>query len=140
MNRILAAVDGSEASVHAAKAAINLASKVGAQVTLVHVTAPPPPTMFPPEVPLTVVADTRDAEMKQGQSLLDSVAQQLQVSVEKRNLWGPVAEMLADLAVDESYDLVVVGNTGRNAVSRMLLGSVADRLVHICQRPVMVVR
>jgi len=34
---------------------------------------------------------------------------------------------------------VVVGSRGRGAVTRVLLGSVADRLVHICKIPVLVV-
>jgi nucleotide-binding universal stress UspA family protein len=57
-----------------------------------------------------------------------------------RNLLGAPAETIADLAMDEGFDLVVVGNKGRGAVSRVLLGSVADRLTHICKRPVLVVR
>jgi nucleotide-binding universal stress UspA family protein len=36
--------------------------------------------------------------------------------------------------------MVVVGHRGRNAVARALLGSVADRLVQISPKPVLVVR
>ena len=46
----------------------------------------------------------------------------------------------AQLAEDEGFDLVVVGCRGRNAVARMFLGAVADRLVHVCKKPVLVVR
>jgi nucleotide-binding universal stress UspA family protein len=35
---------------------------------------------------------------------------------------------------------VLVGDRGRHGVTRMLLGSVADRVVHLCRRPVIVVR
>jgi nucleotide-binding universal stress UspA family protein len=35
---------------------------------------------------------------------------------------------------------VVVGSTGKGAVQRLLVGSTTDRLVHICRRPVLVVR
>jgi nucleotide-binding universal stress UspA family protein len=47
---------------------------------------------------------------------------------------------LAELAESGNFDLVVVGSKGRGAVSRMLVGSITDRLVHICKRPVLVVR
>src|SRR6266849_4277156 len=53
---------------------------------------------------------------------------------------GPPAEKLADLAQSGDVDLVVVGHRGRGAITRMLMGSVADRLVQICPKPVLVVR
>ena len=53
---------------------------------------------------------------------------------------GPPAERIAELAEADGYDLVVVGSRGRNAVARLFLGSVADRLVHICKKPVLVSR
>jgi nucleotide-binding universal stress UspA family protein len=53
---------------------------------------------------------------------------------------GAPAETLAELAKAGEVDLVVVGHRGRNALSRALMGSVADRLVQICSKPVLVVR
>jgi len=53
---------------------------------------------------------------------------------------GAPAETLAALAAAGDVDLVVVGHRGRNAVARALMGSVADRLVQICSKPVLVVR
>jgi nucleotide-binding universal stress UspA family protein len=61
-------------------------------------------------------------------------------TVASLELEGPVAERLAEVAEQDGYDLVVVGSRGRNAVARMFLGSVADRLVHICKKPVLVAR
>ena len=55
-------------------------------------------------------------------------------------LEGPAAERIADLAENDGYDLVVVGSRGRNVVARVFLGSVADRLVHICKKSVLVAR
>ena len=37
-------------------------------------------------------------------------------------------------------EMVVVGHRGRGAIKRMLLGSVADRLVQICPKPGLIVR
>jgi nucleotide-binding universal stress UspA family protein len=36
-------------------------------------------------------------------------------------------------------DLVVAGSRGQGAVARALLGSVSDRLVHLCPKPILVV-
>jgi nucleotide-binding universal stress UspA family protein len=36
-------------------------------------------------------------------------------------------------------DLLVVGSRGLGAFSRMIIGSTSTKLVHICERPVLVV-
>ena len=58
--------------------------------------------------------------------------------VEARRL-EPIADVLARLAAAGGFDLVVVGTHGRGAVGRVLLGSVARRLVHVCRKPLVVV-
>ncbi|MBL8954479.1 MAG: universal stress protein [Myxococcaceae bacterium] len=138
MKKILAAVDGSAASVHAAKKALELASYSKGEVTLIHVA---PPTVLPGDVPLTPMVDLREAELARGAGVLKEVMGAIEhASVKTLNVTGPPAEVISDTANDGGYDLVVVGNKGRGAVSRVLLGSTADRLVHICKKPVMVVR
>ena len=140
MNRFLVAVDGSAASVHAAKKAQQLARGVDGSLTLVSVIAP---VLLYGDGSLGVssqmdmAADAGVSDIfKQCLAALDpSLATPATLT-----LRGQVAETLADVAVERGFDLVVVGNTGRGAVSRVLLGSVADRLVHICKLPVLVVR
>ncbi len=138
MKKILAAVDGSLASIHAAKKALELASYSKGEVVLIHVT---PPTVLPGDVPLTPMIDLRESELARGAATLGAVSKAVeQTSLRTLNLLGPPAEVISDTAMDGGYDLVVVGNKGRGAVSRVLLGSTADRLVHICKMPIMVVR
>ncbi len=138
MKKILVAVDGSAAAVNAARKAVELAAALKAEVTLIHVE---PPFVLPGEVAFAPMPDVRPAQLERGAALIKEVAKAIeQPGVKMLNLLGSPAEVIADLAMDDGYDLVVVGNKGRGAVSRVLLGSVADRLVHICKRPVMVVR
>ncbi len=138
MKKILCAVDGSLASIHAAKQALSLAGPFGASVTLIHVT---PPTILPGDVPMAPIAELRESELARGAAVLADVVKGLGApKVETKNVLGPPAEVISDTADEGGFDLVVVGNKGRNAVSRVLLGSIADRLVHICKRPVLVVR
>ena len=54
-------------------------------------------------------------------------------------LFGAPAECIAEEATAPDVGLVVVGSRGHGAVARMFLGSVSDRLVHICSKPVLVV-
>jgi nucleotide-binding universal stress UspA family protein len=46
--------------------------------------------------------------------------------------------VLARAAEEWDAQLVVVGSRGQGLVRRVMLGSVSDRLVHICTRPVLV--
>lgn len=92
-------------------------------------------------MPFTVINDVVKAEIARGKEVLRQVVKDLGSSdVTSLELEGPVAERLAEVAEQDGFDLVVVGSRGRNAVVRMFLGSVADRLVHICKKPVLVAR
>ncbi len=136
MKKILVAVDGSDAASHAVRTAVTLAKGLGAEITLAHVV---PPSFVPPEVPFGVQPWTEEA-IKAGEQLLEGSAKEAGMTCERLNLTGSPAERLADVAETGNFDLVVVGSKGRGAVSRMLIGSVTDRLVHICKRPILVVR
>ena len=53
---------------------------------------------------------------------------------------GAPHEEIVALATDERADLVVIGTHGRGGVNRVLLGSVADRVVRLAPCPVLTVR
>lgn len=53
---------------------------------------------------------------------------------------GSPAENIAQLAADLDADLVVVGSHGHRGLSRLLLGSVAERTSHLARCPVWIVR
>ena len=137
MKKILVAVDGSPPAVQAAHLGLKLARATGAELTLVY-SVPP---MDVGEVPFTVVNDVVKAEAQRGKQLLEHAVAQLETTnVKTVLLEGPPAMRIAELAEAEAFDMVVVGSRGRNAVARVFLGSVADRLVHLCKQPVLVVR
>jgi nucleotide-binding universal stress UspA family protein len=50
------------------------------------------------------------------------------------------AQGIADYAKTEAIDLIVIGTSGRGAVSQFLVGSVAERVVRIAPCPVLTVR
>lgn len=137
MKRIIVAVDGSEAAMHAAQTALDIAKTTHGEVTLVYVVSQP---FLPAEVPYASGPLMEDA-VKIGELMLEQTAQKLgEPSLRRVCLTGPAAETLADLADSENADLLVVGSKGRGAVSRVLVGSTTDRVVHISKKPVLVVR
>jgi nucleotide-binding universal stress UspA family protein len=52
---------------------------------------------------------------------------------------GDPAEQILLYAASHSIDLIVMGTHGRTGVSRVLLGSVAERVIRASRRPVLVV-
>lgn len=137
MKKVLVAVDGSAPSIRAARVALSLVEKSQGDVTLAFVA---PQVIIPSEAPFSTGDLTREA-MKAGERTLEEVAKELgRPQLRRVCLAGPPAERLSELADAEDFDLLVVGSKGRGAVSRMLVGSTTDRLVHIAQKPVLVVR
>ena len=123
--------------MHAARKALELGEKLGADVTLAHVV---PNVFIASEVPFDAASLTEDA-LRAGEALLTAAAAELgRPNIARVCLRGSPGEALAELSESGQFDLVVVGSKGRGAVSRMLVGSITDRLVHICRRPVLVVR
>lgn len=58
----------------------------------------------------------------------------------RRTIEGDPGAAICDVAEEIDADLVVVGNHGRNALARLVLGSTSTYVVHHCRRPVLVVR
>jgi universal stress protein A len=53
---------------------------------------------------------------------------------------GSPSEQIVEIATYEHADLVIMGTHGRGGVSRVLLGSVADRVIRFAPCPVLTVR
>lgn len=141
MKRLLVGIDGSPEAAAAVQTAAGLAKALAAKLLLVFV-AP----RHMPRVTGSFEAEAGGADLVEHDyvpALLfqaELACRHAGVEADTTCLAGPVAETLADLAETGDFDLVVVGHRGRGAVRRVLLGSVADRLVQICSRPVLVIR
>ena len=138
MKKILVAVDGSAPSLVAARLARELAQATGAELTAVYALVP---MVMAGELPFSIMPDLMEAELARGREVLKDVVKELGVpDASTFLLEGPVAECVSQFAETEGYDLVVVGSRGRHAVTRMLLGSVAEYCVRNGPCPVVVVR
>ena len=140
MSRIVVGIDGSDQGWSALTRAAELARATGASLQIAHIT----PSISPlaAEEYLSAGASWVEAQTVYGQGLLrEAVARVKLAGVEVQSLsrTGAPAEMLAELAKEESVSMVVVGHRGRNLAARLFVGSVADRLVQISSKPVLVV-
>lgn len=138
MKNLLIAVDESDAAFKAAQLTLPLADALGARVSLLLVV---PPMIMPGEAPFAPLEEIHRAETRRGLDLLQAIARRLgRDSLDLIVKIGPPAETIVEVAEINGADLVVVGSTGKGAVKRMLVGSTADRVVHLCSKPVLVVR
>jgi len=141
MKQILVGIDGSKESRSAADFAAHLAHAGGEKLLLVSA-AYVEQAFGAPEL----MARARSWEAEESKLLgkmLDEVAAGIHepgVQIEKKVVTGPPAATIAELAQAEDVELVVVGHRGRGAIARALTGSVADRLVQISPKPVLICR
>lgn len=142
--RIVAAIDSDpERSVKVVQAASGLAKACGSTVLVAHVRDVERPAAamagkagIPPSLHL-------ESE-EEAQALVDSAVERLRADdVQAEGQVGPgpgsTARQLLSIADASSADLIVIGDRGSH-VSDVLLGSVANRVAHLAEIPVLLVR
>ena len=142
LRRILCATDLAPASQPAWEEAQRLAALLKAELRLLHVVPPVPVPLegyFPPDLYQTLVeGGERDARERLDRLVVDRRDPSLAVTVQL-DRGAPAARILA-VAAEESADLVVMGTHGRTGLDRLVLGSVADRVIRTATCPVLTVR
>ncbi len=133
--QIMVPLDGSKFAETAVPLALTLSRKTGAPIHLVTVIEPVP--AFAYEDWSTAAEEwTREYLAK----LTEDVASRAGGEVTSAVLSGHVVDTLLQESREKSADLIVMASHGRGAVSRVWLGSVADRFVRQADRPVLLVK
>ena len=138
---IVVGVDGSEASIDATRAAVDLARARSAKLYIVTVVRPPegwwgivgsPPTA-------EALGDTlSDAQ----RDVLDRALRAVDltdIDYETQEEIGEPSSRLIDMCSRVDADVLVVGRRGAGLLRRMVVGSVANHVVHDAPCPVLVV-
>jgi nucleotide-binding universal stress UspA family protein len=134
-------VDGSEASLHAVRLAIEEASNLPArpELLLVNVQAP-----VSGDVSRFINRDTlKEFHEENGAKALVEARAILEgagLPYAARVLIGEAAPMIADLASHEKCTRIVMGARGLGSVIGMLMGSVTTKVVHLSPVPVLLVK
>ncbi|MGE5318812.1 MAG: universal stress protein [Hyphomicrobiaceae bacterium] len=141
---ILVAIDGSQTSELALKEAIQLAKGMAAELRVVNVVD---------EVNLNWaeypnMTEIWDALVAGGRALLgraaataaDAGVQADTRLIEMDKLGDRIPEALAREADSWPADLIVVGTHGRRGLSHVIMGSVAEGIVRVATKPVLLIR
>ena len=151
-HHILVPTDFSDIAAHALRLAIRISrpspSEAGtARITLLHVgRIPEAATLDFPAYGMPfpeAIADLQRELATERAHILERVARQeipegVPWDIQLREGY-PSEEILAEVRTGP-YDLVVMGTHGHTGIKRVLLGSVAERVLRHCERPVLVTR
>jgi nucleotide-binding universal stress UspA family protein len=142
---ILLATDGSTASDHAATMAISLARTHGAKLMVVYVVDPYPYLSMGESNPYGFQAYMGAAQKQaaEAHAKVNALCMQSQPPVEMQaRLIEEVTPAIGivQTAKTEGADLIVLGSHGRSGIARLMLGSVANKVVAESAVPVLVVR
>lgn len=142
MLKLLIAIDGSEHSRHAIQAAARLAREVP-RVEVVLLNVRELPSYYGDLPPLDYDALERAGRAQQ-EALLDAALTQARAceltQVTTEPAVGATAQEIVRVAAEHGVDQIVMGTRGRNPLAGLLLGSVAQRVIHLATVPVLLVK
>lgn len=138
IRRILVPLDGSRLAEYVLPAAVSLARRLGARLTLLHVMERDAPSSVHGERHLTEIAES-------DRYLADLAARCRASGVDTEthvhpNPEGNVAQSIVAHAGDLDANLVILATHGQGGARRVLFGSVAQQVLRRGNRPVLLIR
>jgi universal stress protein A len=140
--RILCATDFSDTAEAAWEMACELARVHQAELTLVHVFVELPAYTLP-EVPGPAVVQIWEDQRRWVDQALEervAAARARGLTARGRLVTGAAAAAIAESATEEQSELLVIGTHGRTGINRLLIGSIAERVIRIAPCPVLTVK
>ena len=137
-DHILVPTDGSPETDHVIDHAVELATVHGARLHAIYVVNTAGYVGLPTEAP---IEGLRSMLGEEGEAALDRVEDRAgDVTTERALVEGTPGAEIVEYAENEGCDLIVMGTHGRGGIDRLLLGSVAQRVVRTSEVPVLTVR
>ena len=144
--QILVPVDGSDTSNFALKQAIKLAKEQQASLRIIHVVDETTVYMMV-ETPYPI-ADYLKMMREAGQKVLSTcalTAQEARIKIDtKLVVIESLTQRICDAVNEEAKrwpaDLIVIGTHGRRGFDHLLLGSVAEGVIRLASKPVLIFR
>ncbi len=131
--RILVPLDGSDLSELALPYAKQLAKALNTVVDLIYAV----PTDIGDEIPDRITDEAR----QDGETYLQRIADTLPKALRPRYQvkMGPPAEVIVDEAALQEETMVVMATHGYSSLKRLMLGSIAHKVVQVAETPVLLI-
>lgn len=139
-DRIIVPIDGSDGSERVATHAAALAAVHGAELHGIYVVNTGSFAGLPMESSWEGIDDLLRADAETAVELVERAAEAHDVPVETHILEGTPSREIVKFAERGHCDLIVMGTHGRGGIDRLLLGSVAEKVVRASKVPVLTVR
>jgi nucleotide-binding universal stress UspA family protein len=136
--RLLVAVDHSDVTERVLAAARDLASLSKGEVWVLHLQER---EVAPPRGGVIVTESSDEA-----QAQIDAAVAELTEAgitahgVVKHTLYGHAAREIIEDAKEHDVGAIVMGSRGRGDLAGLVLGSTAHKVIHLADRPVLVIR
>jgi nucleotide-binding universal stress UspA family protein len=136
--KILVAVDHSEISDRAVLAARDLAVLSNGEVWVLHLRERE--VAVKTGVAMTAEsADEANAAVSAAAEVLTQAGVKAHGDI-RTTLFGYAAREIVDDAIEHDADLIVMGSRGRSDLVGFILGSTAHKVIHLTDRPVLIVK
>ena len=142
ISKIMVCIDGSEASIKAARKGLEIAEKHKAEVITIYISFIP---YYLRRLPQYGWEGLHEYDVEQMKIWLDDIVKQaknydIQFKTLVKETTSSVVKEIINSAEEEKIDLIVVGSTGKSKLDRMLVGSVAQGVVTNAKCSVLLVR
>lgn len=135
IKKLLVPHDFSDAAHHALEYAVQLASKLGACVVVVHAWQ-----LSAYASPSSDLAKGMERDLSRDLTAAVKKGAMPGVKIEKQLRLGVPYVEIVEAAKDLGADMIVMGTTGKTGLEHFLLGSVAERIVRTATCPVLTIR
>jgi nucleotide-binding universal stress UspA family protein len=143
IHKIFCPTDFSEPSYEGLRAAIELAQHFEAKLLLAHVINPSPimPAVYSPSSSYIPRA-MKEMENTVKDSLKKVAEQRIPegIRVQTRLIVGTPAHEIAQTAIAENVDIIVIATHGQSGWKKLLIGSVTEQVVRLADRPVLTIQ
>ena len=140
IKKILLPTDGSEHAEKTVQYAIDLAKSLGASVDVMY--AYQSATLLRKRA-AAMMEEYKQAMEEEAKEIVTEVTERLKaegIKVSAVVVEGPAAEAILRAVDESSPDIIVMGSRGVGGFTNMLLGGVAEHVVHYSKVPVLVVK
>ena len=137
-DKILVAIDHSEISDRALAAARDLALLSKGEVWVLH--------LLEREIAVKTGVVMRDETADEASAAVTAAVDKLTAAGVKAHgilghtIFGYAARGIVDEAIQHAVGVIVMGSRGRGDLAGLVLGSTAHKVIHLADRPVLIVR